>query len=81
MHTVARAFQSPAYRRVEAGALGPSGSRFQVGILMACASIAALLEVTPAMHAVISGPTSALTGGEICFSEFDENMTTRSLLH
>ena len=36
-------------------------------------------EVTPAMHAVISGPTSARTGGEICFSNFGENMTTLSM--
>ena len=33
-------------------------------------------EVTPAMHAVISGPTSARTGGESRFSKFGENMTT-----
>ena len=36
-------------------------------------------EVTPAMHAVISGPTSARTGGEIHFSKIDENMTTLSM--
>ena len=36
-------------------------------------------EVTPAMHAVISGPTSARTGGEIRFSKIDENMTTPSM--
>ena len=35
-------------------------------------------EVTPAMHAVISGPTSARTGVEIHFSKFGENMTTPS---
>ena len=29
-------------------------------------------EVTPAMHAVILSPTSALPGGEICFSKFGE---------
>ena len=33
-------------------------------------------EETPVMHAVISGPTSALTGGEICLSYFCENITT-----
>ena len=37
------------------------------------------LEVTPAMHAVISGLTSARTGGEIRFSKFNENMTTPSM--
>ena len=31
------------------------------------------------MHAVISGPTSAQTGGEICFSNFGENTTTPSM--
>ena len=31
------------------------------------------------MHAVISGPTSARTGGEIRFSKFGENMTTPSM--
>ena len=36
-------------------------------------------EVTPAMHPVMSGPTSARTGGEIRFSKFDENMTTLSM--
>ena len=36
-------------------------------------------EVTPAMHAAISGPTSARTGGEIRFSEFGGNMTTPSM--
>ena len=36
-------------------------------------------EVTLAMHAVISGPTSARTGGEIRFSKIDENMTTPSM--
>ena len=38
-------------------------------------------ERTPAMHAVISGPTSARTGGagEIRFAKFDENMTTPSM--
>ena len=36
-------------------------------------------EVTPAIHAVISGPPSALTGGEICFSDFGEYMTTPSM--
>ena len=34
--------------------------------------------MTPAMHAVISGPTSARTGVEIHFSKFGENMTTPS---
>ena len=34
--------------------------------------------MTPAMHAVISGPTSARPGGEIRFSKFGENMTTPS---
>ena len=38
-------------------------------------------EVTPAMDAVISGPTSARTGGEIRFSKIDENMTTPSRQH
>ena len=33
----------------------------------------------PAKHAVISGPTSAQTGGEIRFSKIDENMTTPSM--
>ena len=33
-------------------------------------------EVTQAMHAVVSGPTSVRTGGEIRFSKFSENMTT-----
>ena len=33
-------------------------------------------EETPVMHAVISGPTSALTGGESCLSYFCENITT-----
>ena len=33
-------------------------------------------EVTPAMYAVISFPTSARTGRYICFSNFVENMTT-----
>ena len=36
-------------------------------------------EVTAAMYAVISGSMSALTGGEISFSKFDENMTTPSM--
>ena len=36
-------------------------------------------EVTPAMHAVISGPTSTRTGGEIRFSKIDETMTTPSM--
>ena len=36
-------------------------------------------KVTPAMRAVISGPTSALTGGEICFSKFCENMASPSM--
>ena len=36
-------------------------------------------EVTPAMHAVISGPTSARTGGETRSSRFGENMTTPSM--
>ena len=36
-------------------------------------------EVTPAMHAVISSPTSAWSGcREIRFSKFDGNMTTPS---
>ena len=36
-------------------------------------------EVTPAMHAVISGPTSVRTGWEICFSNFSDDMTTPSM--
>ena len=36
-------------------------------------------EVAPAMHAVISGPTSARTGREIRFSKFGDNMTTPSI--
>ena len=36
-------------------------------------------EVTLAIHAVISGPTSARTGWEICFSKFGENQTTPSM--
>ena len=36
-------------------------------------------EVTPAMHAVISGPTSARTCGEIGFSKTNENITTPSM--
>ena len=36
-------------------------------------------EVTPVMHAVISGSTSARTDGEICFSNFGENMSTPSV--
>ena len=35
-------------------------------------------EITAVMHAVILGPTSARTGGEIRFSKFGENMTTPS---
>ena len=38
-------------------------------------------EMTLAMHAVTSGPTSARTGGEIRFSKIDENMTTLWLQH
>ena len=33
----------------------------------------------PAMHAEISGPTPARTCGEICFSDFGENVTTPSM--
>ena len=33
------------------------------------------------MHAVISGPTSTRTGGEILFSKIDENVTTPSMQH
>ena len=36
-------------------------------------------EVTPAMHAVFSGPTSSGTGGEIRISKCGENMTTSSM--
>ena len=36
-------------------------------------------EVTPTMHAVISGQTCAQTGGKIRISEFGENMSTPSM--